>query len=290
MRLLLLVTIFFLLLLCNGFSQIPNGGFEDWITDLDSNYNPVGWETTNSYPTINVEPFSPGWQGNFAMKVKTVDLGFGFSFPGIAILETPYNFAQAPAKLSAYIKSNIVPGDIAYIMVALMKGDSVIAAIDSCTFKIDTTISQFTYREFPLALQSNLVPDSLTILVMSGLLTGHVGTELIIDEISFSGATSSKEYENNKIPGTFVLNQNYPNPFNPATTIKYSIPENSYVTLKIYDILGNEIETLVNEEKYAGSYEVEFGSNLIHHFSSGTYFYRLTAGSLVETKKMILLK
>ncbi len=70
------------------------------------------------------------------------------------------------------------------------------------------------------------------------------------------------EDQSNEIPSNFVLEQNYPNPFNPSTTIKYSIPTSEFVTLKVYDVLGNEVATLVNEEKPAGSYEVEFYSML----------------------------
>ncbi|MCH7963780.1 MAG: T9SS type A sorting domain-containing protein [Bacteroidetes bacterium] len=81
--------------------------------------------------------------------------------------------------------------------------------------------------------------------------------------------------------------ENYLNPFNPTTTINYKIPELSFVTLKVYDVLGIEIATLVNEDKAVGSYEVEFdGSEL----TSGIYFYRLQAGSFFETKKMVLMK
>lgn len=85
----------------------------------------------------------------------------------------------------------------------------------------------------------------------------------------------------------FRLFQNYPNPFNPATTIKYSVATQSIVTLKVFDVLGNEVATLINEEKPAGIYEVNFNASEI---SSGIYFYKLQAGSLVETKKMILMK
>jgi hypothetical protein len=85
----------------------------------------------------------------------------------------------------------------------------------------------------------------------------------------------------------FTLSQNYPNPFNPTTTVNYQIPELSFVTLKVYDVLGNEIATLVNEEKPAGSYEVDFSGN---NLTSGIYFYQLQAGEFIETKKMILLK
>ena len=88
-------------------------------------------------------------------------------------------------------------------------------------------------------------------------------------------------------PQEFGIDQNYPNPFNPTTTIKYQIPELSFVTLKVYDVLGNEIATIVNEEKPIGIYEVEFDATGL---PSGIYFYKLRAGTFVETKKMVLMK
>ena len=103
--------------------------------------------------------------------------------------------------------------------------------------------------------------------------------------------------ENKKIPGHFILSQNYPNPFNPSTKIKFVIPKSSFVNLKIYDVLGREVSTLVNEEKHPGSYEVEFSAKGgsasggdAHNLSSGIYFYKLQAGSYSSTKKMIYLK
>ena len=86
---------------------------------------------------------------------------------------------------------------------------------------------------------------------------------------------------------TYSMHQNYPNPFNPSTTIKYQIPELSFVTLKVYDVLGNEIKTLVSDEKSAGHFQVEYDASSL---PSGIYFYRLQAGSFVETKKMVLMK
>ena len=88
-------------------------------------------------------------------------------------------------------------------------------------------------------------------------------------------------------PDKFELYQNYPNPFNPSTTIKYSIPEKSFVSLKVYDILGNEITTLVNKEQPIGYHYVDFYAPAL---SSGIYFYRLKTGSYFKTKKMIILK
>jgi hypothetical protein len=88
-------------------------------------------------------------------------------------------------------------------------------------------------------------------------------------------------------PKEFMLYQNYPNPFNLNTVISYQLPVNSNITLKVYDILGNEVATLVNEEKQPGNYEVKWNASNV---SSGIYFYQLMTGDYVDTKKMILLK
>jgi len=97
----------------------------------------------------------------------------------------------------------------------------------------------------------------------------------------------SPDEDEPNLPTKFNLMQNYPNPFNPSTTIDYSFPHNSVITLKVYDVLGNEITTLVNEEKQAGIYEFEFNAIGL---PSGIYFYQLKADDFTKTKKMILLK
>jgi hypothetical protein len=85
----------------------------------------------------------------------------------------------------------------------------------------------------------------------------------------------------------FKLEQNFPNPFNPTTKIEYSLPKQSIVSIKIYNMLGQEVRTLMNTEKTAGYYEIEFNAA---YLPSGVYFYRLKAGNFIETKQMLLLK
>jgi murein tripeptide amidase MpaA len=119
------------------------------------------------------------------------------------------------------------------------------------------------------------------------------GEDIVIDNSTITKLMVSGEL----IPLVYSLSQNYPNPFNPSTKIQYSIREKQFVTLIIYNILGSEVTTLVNEEKTAGKYEIEFsakggttsGGNA-YKLPSGVYFYQLRAGSFVETKKMILIK
>lgn len=95
------------------------------------------------------------------------------------------------------------------------------------------------------------------------------------------------EKEDGTIPTEFKLEQNYPNPFNPSTIIKIGVPERSNVLLKIYDILGGEVTTLVDEDMEAGWYERSFNAS---ELSSGVYIYRMKAGNFINTKKMLLLK
>ncbi|MBK8946419.1 MAG: T9SS type A sorting domain-containing protein [Ignavibacteriae bacterium] len=113
-------------------------------------------------------------------------------------------------------------------------------------------------------------------------------------EIPLPNEQLAKEVNENReeeiadvIPSNYILNQNYPNPFNPTTKISYSIPENNYVTLIVYDVLGNVVSLLENGYKSAGNYTYNFDASRI---SNGVYFYKLQAGDFTETKKMILLK
>ncbi len=95
------------------------------------------------------------------------------------------------------------------------------------------------------------------------------------------------DHDGNKEAKSFALGQNYPNPFNPSTVINYAVQHNSHVTLKVYDLLGNEVVSLVDEQKPAGEYFAEFNAS---NLSSGIYFYRLSAGNFSEMKKMVLIK
>jgi hypothetical protein len=281
------ITIIFFLALFSqeAIGQIPNGGFENWVTDADTNFNPVGWETTNSYPLVSVDRVSPGFQGSFAMRVRTINAGF--TLPGVAKLQTALPFGARPTQFTATFKSTLVGGDIGFIIIGLMKGDSVIASVDSCTFKVDSSFSQFTTRHFRIAYQSNLLPDSVVIIIASGLAFGHAGTELIVDDISFSGGGGTGVSEVAAIPRAFGLSQNFPNPFNPSTTIRYQIAAQGPVTLKVFDLLGRELTTLVDEFKGPGEHTVTWNAS---GAASGVYFYRLQSGSFVEAKRLLLLR
>jgi len=117
------------------------------------------------------------------------------------------------------------------------------------------------------------------------MFTGN-GT-IYLDNIYFSTMISDVREFPNSFPSDFVLEQNYPNPFNPSTNIRFSLPEANQVTLKVYDMLGQEVVTLVNEFINAGSYEVTFDAS---NLPTGIYTYSLTAGDFQSVKKMMLIK
>ncbi len=124
--------------------------------------------------------------------------------------------------------------------------------------------------------------DTISAVVISGTDTVSIFRDAIV---TYDNPTSLDESFIS--PDRFYLYQNYPQPFNPTTIIKYQIPQSSFVSLKVFDVLGKEVAILINEEKSAGTYEVEFnGSEL----SSGIYFYTLKTGEFSDTKKMLLIK
>jgi photosystem II stability/assembly factor-like uncharacterized protein len=138
------------------------------------------------------------------------------------------------------------------------------------------------------AQQTSNTGTSLNALCFIDSLTGWIaGSSGTILKTSSAGILVGIDHAIDNLPKTFNLAQNYPNPFNPGTTIRYSIPQISFVTIKVYDILGREIRALVNENKAAGNYSVSFDAG---NLASGIYFYTIKAGDFVQTKKMILLK
>ena len=153
-------------------------------------------------------------------------------------------------------------------------------ALNYC-FKTTDYGTTWISEPLPSAGQTNGLQDMEFINANLGFAGGNLGTFMRYG--TPSGITSL----NNEIPDGFSLSQNYPNPFNPTTNLEFGVRESGFVSLKIFNSLGMEVATLVNENKAAGNYKVTFnGSNL----SSGIYFYTLETGSFKETKRMNLIK
>ncbi len=154
------------------------------------------------------------------------------------------------------------------------------------TFYADTSAAYSPSNKIP---RTTLIPLSAKISSVIGILDYSFSNYKLEPRKNsdFGTITGVVEREGEIIPGTYELSQNYPNPFNPSTTIRYSIPVSGHVTLKIYNILGQEVRTLVNTIQSSGSYITNFDASRL---SSGVYFYELRADQYVSVKKMMLLK
>jgi hypothetical protein len=166
---------------------------------------------------------------------------------------------------------------------AQLLSDSNTDSIYTLTFNI-TSVKKIIYK-FVIHKASGDTWESSSDRVDSTL-NGAPRTEKVVWFNNDSTLTGVR-LDDNAIVTTYELLQNYPNPFNPSTTINYAIPFDNLVTMKIYDILGQEVFTLVNEKQKAGRYQVSFDASRL---SSGAYFYRIEAGSYTSLKKMMLLK
>ncbi len=143
------------------------------------------------------------------------------------------------------------------------------------------------FKMFGAIAPFSSIADSIGIIEMAtGLSYDMLLSEAIINDKTYGTVVAVKENPH-PVPNVFSLSQNFPNPFNPATHFRFSIADFGFVSLKVFDVLGREIATLVNERKSPGTYEVEWNAGNV---SSGVYFYRLQSGKYIETKKLMVLK
>ncbi len=164
--------------------------------------------------------------------------------------------------------------------------------LDMATIGYDSTGARRWVRRYASSGSNNdlgnaIAADTAGFVYVAG--TGYGGTQLnnFVTMKYYDTGTVAVEEDKGTTPSEFSLAQNYPNPFNPSTTISFQIPRESHVTMKIFDLIGREITTLVDETKPVGTYRVSWNSG---NQSSGIYFYRLTAGSFVSVKKLVLLR
>ena len=275
--------------------QISNCGLERWQSF-------TGYEVPDSFLTIDqvifagqplVTKTTDAHSGQYAAIVQTgyVSVSGFLSYGRFEkIGQTNYfygwPFTARPDTLRFWYKFIPAGNDTGLAAIVLSKWNGNHVVIGLGLMPVFNNIASYTMAEIPIEYYSSETPDTIMISFVSSFNSNPTaGTMLFIDDISLDYPTGVKEITSNT-PETFLLTA-YPNPFNPSTTIRYQIPEMSFVTIKVYDVLGNEIATIVNEEKTIGSYEVEFDAS---ELTSGIYFYQLKAEDFIETKKMILIK
>lgn len=263
--------------------EVPNGGFEQW-----NGNTPSGWLAGNADGITFVTPSTDPMSGQFAVRLEPIDIFTNLVPAVISAGDDGGGFpvSERYMQLSLYYKFHKSISTAAlYVSVGFKKGEN---GIGAGTIIITTETENYTPVTIPVTYINEEIPDLAIIYIQvsdQDLSPAADGSYAEIDNISFNPITNVDDKELNL--NDFTLKQNYPNPFNPTTKISWQSPENGHQVLKVYDITGKEVATLVDEDKPAGSYTVDFdGSGL----SSGVYFYQLTAGSYFATKKMILMK
>jgi len=268
-------------------SQVPNEGFENW-TDGEPDF----WTTNNADTLITITQSNSSHSGSSALKGECIPY-----FPPFLPVMGPIGICDGDTddgfpiefrynSLKGFYKLNSQGGDQLFITLWV--------SVDTQAIGVGSILlnNAASYTEFaiPITYIDPATPNkciiSFQIINPVGGINVTLGSEMYLDDLELSMDMVS-DVEAELQPFAFQLYQNYPNPFNPSTKISWQSAVSGHQTLKIYDVLGNEVATLVDEFREAGNYELDFDATGL---SSGVYFYKLIIADYSSTKKMILMK
>ncbi|MHB9012364.1 MAG: T9SS type A sorting domain-containing protein [Ignavibacteriaceae bacterium] len=263
----------------NLFAGTDGGGGVYRSTNNGTSWTEVDSGLTNTYygifgtPTVNIFTITSGTGGTNIFAGTSGDGVFRSTNNGTSWSQV--NTGLADSEITAFAVSPNGAG-----------GTNIFAGTYSGVFLSTNNGTNWT------AVNTGFTEDSVTALAIGP--NGAGGTNLFaatwyggVWRRPLSEMITGVKEEQNNLPSNFALEQNYPNPFNPTTTINYSVPKTSLVSIKVYDVLGREIETLVNEQKNPGNYKVTVNAGKL---ASGVYFYQLRSSDYTSIKKMLLLK
>ncbi len=275
-------------------AQIPNPGFETW-TGTTSLSLP-GWYVNNLPGLVEtVTRSTTPHSGTYAAQGSVAVLAFVNSlYP--PWLQSWFPFTERPGMLTGYLAFTSAGHDSLEIATLLYK-NSVGQGIATGSWGTATSTTGYTKFSIPLEYVSAETPDTAWIWVIidnGDNDTLHLGTTFLLDDLAYEGTASGISSSPAK-PTSYALQQNYPNPFNPTTTIRFELPQAGYVRLSVYNLLGEELAVLVNEQRQPGVYDERFDASGL---PSGTYFYRIQVqntnegggGNFVQVRKMTILR
>jgi hypothetical protein len=262
-------------------AQIPNGGFESW-----SGGNPEGWWTSN-ITTPNITQSSDAHSGSSAVRGEVIMTTGGKIIPILIsglIGGHGFPISERYASLTGYYKLSVITTENLSVLAVPYKNGQAIGAGGSQFF----VASAYTMFAVPIYYSSGETPDSCQISITIGNNSEpvNVGAYFIVDDLVLQTVSDLSVLVQSN-PADFVLEQNYPNPFNPSTTTQLSIPERSFVTLEIFNALGEKMTTLVSKELNAGNHKYDWSPETQ---PGGIYFYKLSTNNFQQTKKLVLLK
>jgi len=262
--------------------EIPNNSFEDW-----SGSDPIDWLTADVSGFDAVSQSSDAYEGSSSVFMQIL-AGQGFVFlpslqvsDGLGGIGTPVT--QRYGSFGGYYKFAPKGNEVFNVQINMLLNFNLIGSGVSGFGAADN----WTEFSVPIGYFSGETPDIAILFISMEVFVGQgvVGTNGYVDYVMFGAPTDVEQI--NGLPEDYSLKQNYPNPFNPSTSIEYSIPQESFVVLKVYDILGNEVASLVNEQQQAGVYRADF---IADNLPSGMYFARITANEFTQVIKMTLLR
>ncbi len=283
-------------------SSVGNGTFQDYAT---IKYNSLGgeqWVARYNGPGNSTdEAISIAVDNSGNVYVTGTSLGSGTSEDYATIKYNSFGVEQwvrrynGPGNSGDWAKSIAIDGTSnVYVTGWSYMGNTINS--DYATLKYNSVGVQQWIQRYDGGqghdYASSIKVDGLGNVYVTGDIDAVTGPGFDYATIKYSQTPTSVDQISSAIPENYSLSQNYPNPFNPTTTIKYSIPEISIVELKIYDILGKEIATLINEEKLPGNYEIKFNAEMRNGktLPSGIYFYRISTSKYSSVKKLQLIK
>ncbi|MFN0157900.1 MAG: T9SS type A sorting domain-containing protein [Bacteroidota bacterium] len=258
--------------------QIANPGFEQWTAGA-----PNGWSPNNITGfAVPITQSSTSHSGSFSAQGEVVSFA-GNPYP--PLLSSLFPVSQRHATLNFWLQFLPIGGDGAAVSIVMFKDQQIIGAGGGETYEA----SAWGMVNIEILYIDGQVPDSCYVsFVLTGDSLGnpnHVGSLWRLDDLSFSGISAIGEVS--ELPTAYRLNQNFPNPFNPSTTITYELPASGDVVLKVYNLVGQEVSTLVDEFQVAGSKSVRFDAAGL---PSGVYTYRLNVNGRSQAKQMMFLK
>ncbi|MCW8811465.1 MAG: DUF362 domain-containing protein [Ignavibacteriaceae bacterium] len=234
---------------------------------------------TTAYPNERYGGFNSMHNNYFFGQYALVAKVMGVTFPKLTIVDAAWTSASGPNNLSDTVNTNVLLGSIDPCAVSWYSAKYILTPIAIDPSNTDPDLLGSNYKN-NLEGWTNCLRDS-------GFACTKDSAEMSVYNRDVLSVTSLSIKDKNLFPLDIRLQQNYPNPFNSTTVIKYQVLEAGFVTLKVYDVLGSEVATLVKEEQPNGIYEVRFAAD---DLPSGDYFYKLQIGDFTETKKMILMK
>ena len=272
----------------SALSQIPNGGFESW-----TGGEPDGWVTSNINGLVtNVTQSAVAHSGTSAVRGDVVQLFTQVLQPVLQVGPGARGFAYnvRAGSFTGWYQFTPVGGDRFAINVILTRGGISGIGVAFAAAALPAQVTSYTQVTVPFLYQDPGPVDTcevqFQIIGPSVGVPPHVGSFFILDDIALTGS-AAVEPGPETVPLTTSLEQNYPNPFNPTTTIRYQLAGASVVTLKVFNVLGREVATLVQGMNQAGPHTAVWDARTQ---PSGVYYCRLEAGAFSETRKLILTK